>query len=231
MKLLLFDVDGTLVSLKKGISRGIFIDAFLEILNIEVEDKNLPNMSGMTDLSILAETAYNANIPKNIIFDNIEKFWNYFDLRFEELVSIETMKVHNGVKELLEKLQMSKEFRLALLTGNYKRNAYRKIKFFDLDKYFDIGAFGDDDINRNKLPEIVYSRAHEIYGEKYDSTNSIIIGDAPNDIICAKHNKLPSLIVASDNHKKAELYEMNPSHLIDDFSDIEFVIDLFRNMR
>jgi phosphoglycolate phosphatase-like HAD superfamily hydrolase len=125
---------------------------------------------------------------------------------------------------------------MGLLTGNFKENAYLKLSTFKLEKFFPFGAFGSDNEDRNKLPEIAINRANDYmrvinhnytrYDEinVFNTNNTIIIGDSPGDIECAKSNGIFSLAVSTGTFCYKELKKCNPDFIIENFSNYTFVV-------
>ena len=97
----------------------------------------------------------------------------------------ETILLMPAVKDILSYLSEFENVKIGLVTGNFKQNAYLKLKAHNLDTYFPIGAFGCDYENRNSLPS--RSRLKEL--KQYWSLNNfsykktIIIGDSYRDIL------------------------------------------------
>ncbi|WP_429428324.1 haloacid dehalogenase-like hydrolase [Nocardia sp. GAS34] len=85
-----------------------------------------------------------------------------------------------------------------VLTGNLRVAAEVKLRVSGLDRYLDlgIGAFGDDARDRFELPAVVIKRFTAQYGTALDTSRTVVIGDAPNDIACARHAGFHVIAVA-----------------------------------
>ncbi|MFG1676357.1 HAD family hydrolase [Micromonospora sp. NPDC049282] len=85
-----------------------------------------------------------------------------------------------------------------VLTGNLRSAAEVKLQVSGLDEYLDlrIGGFGSDARDRLQLPAVVAQRYSAIYGGPLDPARVIVIGDAPNDIACARYAGFYVAVVA-----------------------------------
>ena len=69
------------------------------------------------------------------------------------------------------------------------------------------------------------ARANQLTGALFDGNNTIIIGDTPADILCARAGKATAVAVASGWHAAATLAEYRPDFLFDNFGDTSRVIE------
>ena len=224
--LILFDIDGTILRLKKWKSREIFANLFLDFFNCNVPKDALPSFSGMTDLLILFEIAEKVGIEKSEILKNIDKIWDKIYNDFIPLSNKQNIILLTGIKEFIVKLNEIDNFQLGILTGNFKKNAYLKLKTHSLEHFFPDGAFGDDDPNRNNLPKIAYKRIiNHCNCSDSEFKNIIIIGDSPRDIECAKLSGSISIAVATGDNTFEDLSRYNPDLIFQDFSDFDYSIN------
>ncbi|WP_448377378.1 HAD hydrolase-like protein, partial [Fervidobacterium sp.] len=111
----------------------------------------------------------------------------------------------------------------ALLTGNIMEVAYMKLKPFGLDKFFPVGAFGNEKRDRTKLVPIAIKRAKEYY--KVDEFEEVLVlGDSHRDIIAANSNNLKSIIVLTGKLTKEELEPYKPYCIIENLSFLPGVV-------
>ena len=83
---------------------------------------------------------------------------------------------------------------------------------------FRIGAYGSDHMDRNQLPGIAMQRASQLTGDLFDGANTVIIGDTPADILCARAGKATAVAVASGWHAAATLAQYKPDHLLENLT-------------
>lgn len=225
MKLVLFDIDGTLISMQLGLSKRLFQEVIFEIYGLDTPIQLMPDFSGMTDLSILRSISKIHNVD----FSQFEKDLNkILDLKlkiFKDYCNPKFVDLHLGVIELLEKLEANSEIALGLLTGNSKLNSYQKIEAYNLAKYFKFGAFGNDNENRNLLPKIAIERANSFYNSDiFNSNNTVIIGDSEKDIECAKKNGIKVIATLTGGRERSFLAEMQPDLLVDNLLNSEMLM-------
>jgi phosphoglycolate phosphatase len=131
------------------------------------------------------------------------------------------------VPELLAVLNARDDVLLGLLTGNAQLTAPLKLAAASIDPLqFKVGAYGSDALDRNELPAIGMARANQLTGELFDGNNTVIIGDTPADILCARAGKATAVAVASGWHAAATLAEYRPDFLFENFGDTSQVIDV-----
>ncbi len=92
--------------------------------------------------------------------------------------------------------------RLAVLTGNLEPIAHLKLARAGLGAFFEHGqgGFGSDHEDRTELPAIARARAGG-----YPRAQTVIIGDTPRDIACARADEVRCIAVATGPYSAAEL--------------------------
>ncbi len=103
-----------------------------------------------------------------------------------------------GVRELLDWLAEQEDVKLGLLTGNYEPIARLKLTRAGIGGAFPLGqgAFGSDAEDRTALPAIARRRASTVQAP-YPRQETIVIGDTPRDIACARADGLRCVAVVS----------------------------------
>src|SRR5262249_12539808 len=147
-RLILFDIDGTLV-LTGGAGVRAMTLAFDELFAVPDAFRGIP-MPGRTDAGILTDAAAAhgvADASRLVRFPE-----TYIRHLTHELEKPGPRKgVMPGIRALLDTLSARDDVHLALLTGNFEAAAQLKLQYFDLWRYFRGGAFGDDAPERNRL--------------------------------------------------------------------------------
>lgn len=185
---------------------------------------------GSTDRLILQQFIENSGFQLDDLESAIDRVLKRYLLYLDEQMNLPSqVKILPGVNELLSRMADDKNISLGLVTGNIRAGAYAKLKLASLDLFFPIGAFGDDAIERNKLPAIAIQRAKDFYRTQFSPENIWIIGDSPRDIECAKANRIRSLAVASGWHTIKELEPFQPDILLDDLSKTWEVVEIFKD--
>jgi phosphoglycolate phosphatase len=220
-RLLLFDIDGTLIH-----SGGAGIEALKRALKerfgIE-DDLHDIEIAGMTDSGIVVSILKKHRIPATA--ENVAAFLDsYVHFLSSELPRREG-KLLPGVLELLEKLKGRKHLVLALLTGNVSRGAQLKLGHYGVWHFFEFGAFADDHRDRNQLGPFARARAQEKHGRDFAAGEIDVIGDTPRDIACGKALGARTIAVATGGWSREKLAQHQPDILIDNFSDVDRLID------
>ena len=220
-RLLLFDIDGTLIN-----SGGAGIEALKRALKerfgIE-DDLGDIEIAGMTDSGIIVSILEKHKIPPNA--ENVAGFLDSYVHFLSHELPRRKGNLLPGVLELLEKLKTRKHVVLALLTGNVSRGAQLKLGHYGVWHFFEFGAFADDHSDRNQLGLFAQARAKEKHGREFTSEEIDIIGDTPRDIACGKALGARTIAVATGSWSRQKLASHNPDILIDDFSDVERLIN------
>ncbi len=226
MKILLFDIDGTLMH-SGGSGKHAMEVAFQEIWGVPNSLQNVL-LAGQTDPKILRD----AFALHGINWDDakIAQFQQCYFLHLAADMQRprQTRRLMPGFPYLLEELKKMPEIHLGLLTGNWVRGAEIKLAYYDLWKYFEFGAFGDDEMDRNKLVPHALRRAEERFGIRPQRDRVYVIGDTPRDIQCARPHNAVAVAVATGEYSVAELSAEKPDFLFEDLSVVEEVLQILR---
>ena len=222
-KLLLFDIDGTLIR-SNGAGRLTLAYA-LEKLFGTVGPLESYNMSGKTDPRIITDLLMAAGISAKEISKSLPAIYELMAEKGQDIFIEKGMAACVGVPELLAQLNEQEDVLLGLLTGNAQLTAPLKLAAAGIDPLqFKVGAYGSDAMDRNELPAIGMSRAKQLTGGQFDGNNTIIIGDTPADILCARAGKATAVAVASGWHAATTLAEYRPDYLFESFSNTDRVL-------
>lgn len=221
-KVVLFDVDGTLV-LTGGAGGRAMARAFEALFAVPDAFRNVP-FQGRTDALILSDALTLHGIPPNS--SALASFRDcYLDYLQVELVQPGPRKgVMPGVRELLSALVARDDVYLALLTGNYERGARLKLEYFDLWRYFACGVFGDDVQDRNRLLPLALATIKALGGPAIAASSTIVVGDTPLDVECAAVSGARSLAVATGSYPADALRRAGADVVFDDLTDTDEVL-------
>ncbi|MBM3422694.1 MAG: HAD hydrolase-like protein [Chlorobi bacterium] len=221
-KLVLFDIDGTL--LKVGnINRRILMDALVEIYGTEGSAAT-HDFSGRMDSTIIYDVLGDTGIAREKIEEKFEAAKQSYIRRFRKETQKSDITLLSGVPELLRNLAGRADILLGLLTGNFEASGRHKLHLPGIDHYFSFGAFADDGMHRNDLPPVAVERAYRITGRRFTGSEIVIIGDTVHDITCARVLNGRSIAVATGNFSINDLRKHNPSELFENLSRTEYVI-------
>ncbi|MBF6621040.1 MAG: haloacid dehalogenase-like hydrolase [Patulibacter sp.] len=216
--LLLWDIDGTLL-LGASIEHARVMFAVLQEVHgtddpaggQPIRLRRAAERSGMTD----------GQIGREILLDNgVDPM--QIDARFAEVVRRAsedydpgdlTAHVNPGVTAVLAELAARDDVVQSLVTGNFERIARTKLRAAAIDGWFDAalgGGFGSDHEQRQFLPEIARQRAGAALRadeSAWPRERTIIIGDTPRDIACARHDGVRVVAIATGPHPPENLSE------------------------
>jgi len=222
MRLVLFDIDGTLID-SGGAGTRSLNSAFQELFSLEDAFHGI-RMSGKTDTEIIKEALLKHEIS---IDGNLDAVVNTYLKNLEKEIQNKRKHVKPGVHELLERLSSKRHIGLGLLTGNLEPGARIKLESLDLNRYFSSGAFGSDDEDRNNLLPIAVKRFEELFRKSIEIYNCIIVGDTPRDVACAHIYQALCIGVATGSYSFEELVEAGADYVVKDLSDHSELLRFF----
>ena len=217
VRLVLFDIDGTLVR-----TGGAGVKAFAKTFTTEfnaVEGVERLNFAGRTDTSLVREffSLYQIEpTPRNF-----ERFFERYVFWLDHLLRDSKTEVCPGVWKLIHALErLPQAPLLGLLTGNIRLGAEIKLRHFSLWDAFQTGAFGDDHEERDQIAAVAHQRGSQILGTKLRGDEVVVIGDTPLDIRCARAIGARALAVATGGAKLNELKQHQPDWALADLRAI-----------
>lgn len=224
MKIILFDIDGTLIHSGGSGLHGMNL-AFEEVWGVANGLKGVA-LSGRTDVLILQEALQRQRLGWQP--EKVELFKERYFIHLAQDMKRPraARRLMPGFPELLQRLRAMPHVHLGLLTGNWRQSAEIKLAHFDLWQYFEFGAFADDESDRNKLVPHAIRRAQERYGISVARDRVYVIGDTPHDIACARPHGAVAIAVATGEYSPAELRAHGPDHLFEDFSSLAAVLEI-----
>lgn len=220
MKLLLFDLDGTILHTRHAPGRVPFHDEIRETFGVEVEPNGF-RPDGKTDPVIIAEILAQAGSAVRPDATTLQAFTERYAARLAAALARGTTRVIPvpGVRLVLEAVARDTRFALGVLTGNLEPAARLKLRAAGLDGFFGVGAFGSDSAVRAALPEIARARFAAATGRDLRLADCVIIGDTPLDHAAAAENGMASVLVASGRTARAELAQLGAAAVFPDWSD------------
>ncbi|MEY2565143.1 MAG: phosphoglycolate phosphatase [Verrucomicrobiota bacterium] len=214
-RLLLWDIDGTLISTGAAGQRAIAL-ATAQRFGGEGSLDGV-EIAGRTDAVIAHQILEKYGEP--ITDEKVTTFLDlYLELLEQELPRSQG-QVMPGVLQLLQRLEQQPDTTLGLLTGNLRRGAKLKLEYYGLWRFFAFGAFADDHHDRNELGAFALTRAKEDTGIKFDATRVDVIGDTGHDVACGKAFGARTVAVATGSWPREKLAESQPDFLFDDLSN------------
>jgi phosphoglycolate phosphatase-like HAD superfamily hydrolase len=222
-KLVLFDIDGTLVLTGRAGIRAMN-RACEEVIG-HPDALNGIAVAGRTDWSILHDAlgAIGHELD-DALFARLRE--TYVRHLAEEIdAPAEGVKaVMPGIRPLLDTLEARSDVFLGLLTGNFEQSARIKLEHFDLWRYFRCGAFGDDAADRNALVPFAVTRAQACGLETIAPDSIFVIGDTPHDVACAHAAGAVPIAVATGTFTVDQLRASGAEIAFEDLANTDAVL-------
>lgn len=227
-KLILFDIDGTLVKVL-GAGRRALAEAFGRVFERPDAIAHLDPewFAGKTDLYIFRQVALDSGITS----------WDY-DRRYTELEGTYLELLRRQVEEHpdahalpgAEALLMALSNgnggpALGLLTGNIEAGARVKLEPFGLNRFFPSGGFGSDALDRADIGRVARERFERRLGLLIEPGQVVVVGDTPADILAARACGFRVLAVASGWNDPETLQSASPDMFAIDLNDTARLVE------
>lgn len=209
--LALFDIDGTLVRRAGPHHRQALVEGVRRVLKVETTTDGIP-VQGMLDPDILGVMMRSAGVPRKTIAQAMPEIERAAERYYLRVCPTLHDRHCPGVADTLERLRR-RGILLALVTGNLTRIGWRKLERAGLREYFAFGAFGEMARTRAGLARIAMREARR-RGAIRRGASVALIGDAPSDILAARHNRIRSIAVRTGITPVEELRALNPDFLL-----------------
>jgi phosphoglycolate phosphatase-like HAD superfamily hydrolase len=229
MRLILFDIDGTLLWTDGAGRRAVGAALRDEIGTTGPIDTY--RLDGKTDPLIvreLLELAGHAEAAADArrIAAVCERYVTRLEEEFQQRNNARLLP---GVVELLAALEPAeREGRavVGLLTGNLERGATLKLRAAGLDPgRFTVGAYGSDSGVRAELPAIAAQRAARLLAREFTGSAVVILGDTPADVDCGRPIGARAIGVATGHYDVAALQRAGAAAVLADLSDTVAALD------
>jgi phosphoglycolate phosphatase-like HAD superfamily hydrolase len=216
VKLLLFDVDQTLIN-TGGAGVRALNRACKKILSVEnAMDGIAPH--GKTDPGIVREILI-ARFGTTGKFDECLKsiLDAYLFFLREEVAHSPTYRVLPGIVEILQEFSRRSDVLVGLATGNIEPGARIKLERGALNRYFTFGGFGSDSESRTELVRSAAQRASAQHGSAIDPRWVFVIGDTPRDVEAGREAGFRTIGVATGHYTAGELRASGADCVVVDF--------------
>ena len=222
MKFVLFDIDGTLIDSGGAGVRALNL-SFDDMFSVSDAFRGI-SMAGKTDLQIVTEGLKLHGIESSNGI--VPAFLAAYVKHLSNTIDTQKGRVLAGIREALKALEESDSCILGLLTGNIEQGARIKLAAFDLDRHFAIGAFGDEDEDRNRLLPIAMEKCRDKKRVDIDYRQCIVIGDTPRDVACAKPYGAYAIAVATGPYSYHDLAGTEADAVFQDLSDTDRLLGI-----
>lgn len=214
MRLILFDIDGTLLSCGPQV-KPLFGAALRDVFGA-LEPLEGHDFAGKTDPRSVVELMVGQGRDEHEVRSRMLDVRSAFARHLEGGLRREEMRLMPRVIEILRALSVRDDLHLALLTGNWEPSGRIKLDRFDLNDFFPFGAFGDDAEDRRDLVPVALDRARQITGTRFEPKDALIIGDTARDVDCGRAHGVPTLAVATGFTPAEELEAAGADWVVED---------------
>ncbi|MXY29888.1 MAG: HAD hydrolase-like protein [Gammaproteobacteria bacterium] len=234
-RLILFDIDGTLVW--GGPAKEAFTVALAQVFGatppanltldrvVELAPKVI--FAGRTDPQIARELLRRAGLDDDRIDEGLPRLWTLYPRELERRLPANPVTALAGVPELLAALEHREDVAMGLVTGNIREGARLKLGSAGLAAdAFPAGGFGCDRESRNHLPAVAVGRAEQVWGVRFPPESVVVVGDTPLDVECGRHFGARTFAVATGHFGAAELEATGADHVAPDLTRTREVVDV-----
>jgi phosphoglycolate phosphatase-like HAD superfamily hydrolase len=228
MKVVLFDIDGTLLW-TDGAGRRAIHHALVDVHGT-AGPIDTYRFDGKTDPQIVRELLTQGGVAAGAIGAAFDAVWARYlaGLATELARDPDATRLLAGVRELLAALdgpEAEGRVIVGLLTGNLEAGAGLKLRAAGLaPERFAVGAYGSDAERRAELPALALRRAIARADRVIAGGDVVIVGDTPADVACGRSIGAQSVGVATGYHDVEALRAAGATHVFADLSDTAAVL-------
>src|SRR5918999_315360 len=211
-RILLFDIDGTLVS-TGGAGAVAWKQAFDELYGIPADIGAFTD-AGMTDPDVGAKTFEAVMHREPTPHELARLVQRRLEHLPEAVARSEGYRVLPGVPERLRQLSRDGHL-LGIITGNGDGAAHVKLARGDLNRWFTFGAYASAGLDRAGIVRQAVQRGEAMLGRDVPNTEIYVIGDTPLDIQAAHAVDCTAIAVATGHYDADALREAGADHVLE----------------
>ena len=219
MRVILFDIDGTLLSSSRA-GKAALEQAMVDLHRVPDSMAGI-SLAGRTDRSIVRDLtqAHGVGGGKPVEDAILEGYLSHLPGQLRQKREAGQASLLPGIEPLLEKLAATPDVAVGLLTGNIRRGAAVKLGFFGIHGHFSFGGFGDYHLDRDEVAREAWGEVRNRFKEAFDPSQVVVIGDTPLDVRCARAIGARVLAVATGMHTMEQLAACQPDLCLADLQD------------
>jgi phosphoglycolate phosphatase len=214
VRLVLFDIDGTLIR-SNGAGVRAFGKAFACEFGHSADLTERMKFAGRTDVSLVREMFRHSGITPTPA--HFQRFFACYVFWLDHLLPACAGHVCPGVRTFLAELEaLPQPPVVGLLTGNIRLGAEIKLRHFQLWDSFRVGAFADDAEERDAIAAVARERGRRMLADELHGEEIVVIGDTPHDVRCGRAIGARVLAVTTGGASADQLREHAPDWLVED---------------
>ena len=227
MRLVLFDIDGTLL-LTHGAGMRAMNRAF-EFHAVLPDTVKAVHPDGKTDPQIVREVMKVCGRDSECTSEMFAGFFtSYLSFLKEEMAVCTQLRIMPGVPELLARLAEEPDFCIGVATGNIEEGAWLKLRHARLHSFFHFGGFGSDSEDRTEVIRQAIARGTALVGPQ-EVEAAFVIGDTPRDIIHGQAASARTIAVATGTYSLETLRNHEPDLAVATLEEAEPVMQVLRS--
>ncbi|MFZ2024847.1 MAG: HAD hydrolase-like protein [Microgenomates group bacterium] len=235
MKLILFDIDGTLVSqdgaatfemVPHGESKFSYAIRTVFGKSVHVD---MTKFNGFVDRSILWFCAESVGIKRSDFERELPRLASEMHQYIVSSTPADTTLYHSiaSAKQFVDLVVASKTIAYGVLSGNVQSIGLWKLDKAGYGHMFDFGVYGEDADDRIELAKKTVVRADAFFHTSFSPRDISVIGDTVHDVRCGKAIGAHTIAVMTGRHHDPVVLDAeHPDFLVDTLMD-NSVLDYF----
>lgn len=219
MKLLLFDIDGTLIDVDRAESEA-FSQAFLEVHGIHGISTDWSSYKNYTDTGVVEEIFVSRRERKPTseeVQTLLDAFVKILEVKLSDFP--ESNSETAGARDFLQYLQDSGEYALALATGCIEKSARAKLALFDFNRFFPCGGYSDRAPVREEILQTARETASSHYGMQFGPGDTVYLGDRLRDAEAALALGMGFIAVTHSQKESEGMKSLGVTDIFRDFTE------------
>jgi phosphoglycolate phosphatase-like HAD superfamily hydrolase len=221
LKVILFDIDGTLIR-AGGAGRKALNDAAQRLYGKAAVCDEL-SLAGRTDLwnfSAACSLATGRKATPAAVERLHREYIRLLPRYVRRAIREKTYVLPAGIRSLVLRLSREPGVLLGLGTGNMERGARIKLEPSGFNAFFRFGGFGSDGLHRHAILRTAVRRARELSGRRIPAVDVFVVGDTPHDVSAGRRAGFRTVAVGTGFASWKSLVAARPDHLARDFKGV-----------
>lgn len=219
MRLIIFDVDGTLTD-TMAVDARCFLRSFVEVFGFADVDPDWSRYQNATDAGIVHEVFESRTGRAPSDFESA-RFREHLVASFRSASQEAPFAAVAGARELLARLRCMGGYQVALATGCWRESARVKMASAGM-RYDDYpSASADDAVDRESIMKLAIERASRRIGG--NCSGAIYLGDGVWDARACRNLKIPFIGIGAGAQGK-KLAAAGAARIFSDLSDADSLL-------